>query len=577
MTSESSADAAGGVPFQAHVDLLCAFLAHRDAIAAKIEGLLNAQRRPPEYLRDRRLLSRHFEDCFFALAGVAPSLRGKLEEAHWARGFKPRAIPGMDNDLVDPGEMMVRAFHLWSRTRWPGSSGRARYAHMLFDLYVVRQLALLCMRAWDGGPRAAGERLARAQRVLDELWAGKRADQPALVRDVRWLIPVAQSPGTDELAPYFRVAEQIAETAAEDDRIRIHDAVVRLAGGHLRSYLHYYVTQKGAALDDAALVVLSRKSNALDYSLLIQALVPLLEAYERAVQGGDSAERLRLADAICQGISPDPELFVNRVDLLAAYSMVEYLFVTTGGGGHAEYTATGRRHVRLLDDYAARIARLAAPLHEDCAQFQPVVGAYSPYGALYGVAANILEHMVLKTVQLDADPRFSLEDVFTRGGADKVAWMNGWRKLPHVDAEVQELYAYPQRFAEQIFARVEQALRARAANEVPATGRLFLVPESSPESQQLAARYVLSSDDALVSAQNARAYDQVELLDDRLEGHFLAVYETRGGWAAVTKDLLTAALAAGQDLQLAGLPTAAAETLRLTCRHLAVVPHMTAV
>ena len=103
------------------------FLAQRDAIVARIEALLNAQRKPPAYLRDRRLLSRYFEDCFFTLAGVAPNLRGQLEEAHWAQGFKPRAIPGMDNDLVDPGEMLVRAFHLWGRTRWPGGSGRARY------------------------------------------------------------------------------------------------------------------------------------------------------------------------------------------------------------------------------------------------------------------------------------------------------------------------------------------------------------------------------------------------------------------------------------------------------------------
>jgi hypothetical protein len=525
------------------------------------------------------LLSRSLENSFFAIGGEVTldtsRLRGQLEEAHWARGFKPRVIPGMDNDFVDPGEMMVRAFHLWGSTRWPGGAGRARYAHTLFHLYLIRQLALLCMRAWDAGAGSAGERLAQAQGILDALWRGTPADQPVLVRNVRWLIPVAQSPGTDELAPYFEVAEQIAATAADDDRIQIHDAVVRLAGGHLRSYLHYYVTQKDVPLDDARLVLISRKSNALDYSLLIQGLVPLLEAYERAMESGDGAKRHALADAICQGVSPDAELFVNRVDLLAAYSMVEYLFTTTDPEGHAVYTPIGRRHVRLLEEYAARIARLAKPLHDDCRQFRPVDGAYSPFGAFYGVSSNLLEHMALRTLARDAVARFSLEDVFTGGDADKVAWVNGWRQLPHVAPDVQELYAYPARFAEKIFERVEQALRTRAAasNFATSTGRLFAVPSShETTAPALSARYVRSSDPQIVAAGMAEAHDQAELLSDRLEGHFIVSYETPGGWVAVSKDLITEVLGAGRDAKIAGLPGGAVETLRLMCRDLAVPP-----
>src|SRR5262249_15530735 len=159
----------------------------------------------------------------------------------------------------------------------------------------------------------AGAQLAQIQRLLDRLWSGAPPDQPVFVRDARWLIPVAQSPATDDLAPYFEVADEISAAFAEDDRLEIQMAVVRMAGGHLRSYLHYYITQKAVPLDDGRLVQITRKANALDYSLLIRGLVPLLEAYERAVQSGDAQKRLDLADAICQGVSPDPELFVNRV------------------------------------------------------------------------------------------------------------------------------------------------------------------------------------------------------------------------------------------------------------------------
>src|SRR5688572_3467804 len=211
----------GQVPFQAHIELLQFFLAHRDDIVERIQGVLNAQRRPAEYVQDGPLLSRHFEDCFFALAGVTHSqlrLRDQLEEAHWASGFRPREIPGLHNGLVDPAEMMIRGFHLWRQTRWPGRNGRIRYAHTLFNLYVIRCLALLSMRLWDAprlaqpaqgdaGTSNAGDRLSHVQGVLDQLWKTSAADQPVLVRDARWLIQMAQSPATDELGSYFEVAE----------------------------------------------------------------------------------------------------------------------------------------------------------------------------------------------------------------------------------------------------------------------------------------------------------------------------------------------------------------------------------
>jgi hypothetical protein len=576
----------GEVPFEAHAELLELFSSHRDAAVERIQALLNAQRQPAQTLRDLRLLSRLFEDCFFTLASVTPGqarLRGQLAEAHWSRGVKPRAIAGMHNDHVDPAEMMRRAFHLWTRTRWPGRNGRVRYAHTLFNLYQLRQHALLGLRAWDAGPSRAGARLARIQSILDGLWKGAPADQPVLVRDARWLIPVAQSPATDDLAPYFEVTAEIAANLPEDDRGEVQKAVVRMAGGHLRSYLHYYITQKGVPLDDGALVLITRKSNALDFSLLVHGLVPLLGAYERAVQSGDAAARRELADAICQGVSPDPELFVVRADLLAAYSMVEYLFTTADRDGHTVYTPLGQRHVRLLDEYAARIARLAKPLHEDCAQFRPAAGAYSPYGALYGFSSNLLEHMAMKTLQPDAVARFGLEDVFTAGGADKRAWVSGWRKLPHVDAEVAKLYEYPEPFAAEVFARVERALHARASaadgsGAAPRTGRLFVVPAGSvPAGASLSTvadlppRYLRSSDAEIAAAGAADPQDAAQLASDRMEGHFLVSYETKGGWVAVSKDLLTEVLGAGRDAKLAGLPRAAVERLRLMCRDLAVV------
>ena len=61
----------GQVPFQAHVELLQLFLAHRDEIVERIQGLLNAQRKPVQYLQDGHLLSRHFPNLVIVL-GLEP-------------------------------------------------------------------------------------------------------------------------------------------------------------------------------------------------------------------------------------------------------------------------------------------------------------------------------------------------------------------------------------------------------------------------------------------------------------------------------------------------------------------------
>ncbi len=577
----------GQVPFQAHVELLHFFLAHRAEIVERIQGVLNAQRKPIEYLQDAALLSRFFEDCFFTLTGVTHTqsrLRGQLEAAHWASGLRPREIPGLHNGLADPAEMMIRGFHLWQQTRWPGRNGRVRYAHTLFNLYVIQCLELLSMRLWDAGLSGAGDRLSHVQGVLDQLWTTTPADQPVLVRDARWLIQMAQSPATDELGAYFEVAEKVADSLSEDDRNEIHAAGVRMTAGHLRSQIRYYSMKKGVPFDEKGGGLSTRDSNALDFALLIQDLVPLFEAYESACHGEDGHKRLELADAICQGISPDPELFLNRVELLGAYSMIEHLFITTDRDGHVAYTPMGQRHVRLLQEYEARIGRVSKPLHDDCSHFRPVAGAYSPYGVLYGFSSDLMEHMAFKTLQPDASTHFSVEDVFASQGAniDKLAWVSGWRKLPHLTQEVVKQFDYPQQFAEDMFNRIEHALRTRAfdgeANAVQ-TGRLFILSADDLQADSKASlipdlpvSYIRSSDAQIVAAHEADAYDEAYLVSDRREGKCVLSYKTPGGWVAITKAILTEVLGAGRDLKIVGLPPAAAGGLKLMCRNLVILP-----
>lgn len=562
------------LPFRPHVELLRAFLAQRMRIVERIQELIAAHQKAPPHLLAKAALSRQFEDCFFtspAISREQASLRGRALEAHWADGFRPRDMPGIPNEMFDPADMMVRAFTMWQHTRWPGRNGRMRFAQTLFNLYVVRCITLLDMRLWDDGPGGAPARLALLQQVLDELWRGSPADQPVLVRDVRWLVPVAQSPTTDDLGAYFRVAERITQCLPPEARLEIHRASVVMAGGHLRSQLRHFNMQ-GTPLDDHGLLLNTRRSNALDCAMTIQALVPLLQAYGRAVGDGDAGARRQLAGALCQGISPDPELYVERLDLLAAYSVVEHLFVADDGAGRAALTPMGQRHARLVGEYVALLPGLVAALLEDLPRFAPVPGTYSPYGVIFGFSSNLIEHMTMKALQPEASIRYTLEDVFADAEPDagRLAWVSGWRRLPHISAEVTRLYEYPQQFAEEIFGRIGAALQraVRAAGQ-PArrTGQLLVASAAGGAAAssvpELQAEYLLSSDPRVVDAKRARHCEQPRLLLDRNEGEFLASYRTAGGWTAISKDVLTDVLGAGRDACITGLPPVAADTLRL--------------
>jgi hypothetical protein len=568
--------------FRAHVELLRLFLAYREEIVESIEAILNAQRRPIQYLQDRSLLSRHFEDCFFTHTAVTAgqaALKGQLEEAHWAAGFKPRQVHHVYNDLIHPAEIMTRAFHCWQQTRWPGRNGRLHHAHTLFNLYLTRSLALLSVRIWDEDPGSAAGRLAEIQGVLDEIRRSSPTNQPVFVRDARWLVPLAQSLITDELQPYLEVARQVTETLPRDSVLEIQKAHVRMLGGHLTSQIRYYCTKDGVPLSADSVVLRTRTSNALDFALLVQSLVGLLKVYERALQRGDERMRFDMAGAICQGISPDPELFLNRVDLLSAYSMIEDVFIALNREGHIAYSSLGARHVQLMKEYDELIGRLANSLRDDAPRFRPVEGGCSPYGVVFGLPTQLIEHMALKALQYDAETRFSLEDVFDDRDttAAKLAWVNGWRDLPHISREVQRLYDYPQQFAEDLYNRIEHEFNEGSRKDVHAskTGRLYIVSGNDPATDSLAsaipelpARYFVSSDKQVVAAHKAEPCDRAQLLRDRREGHFLVSYETPGGWIAIRKSMLAEFLAAGRDVRIAGLPLEAAQVLRLMCANL---------
>jgi len=186
--------------------------------------------------------------------------------------------------------------------------------------------------------------------------------------------------------------------------------------------------------------------------------------------------------------------------------------------------------------------------------------------------------MALKTIDGSSVSGYSLEDIFTDADVspEKLEWVNGWRRLPHIDPEMQKVHEYPEQFAADIFGRIESELRKRVDSAAESagvrTGRLFFVPAGEREGElqtgstpALPVRFIVSSDPEIVAAGEAESYDQGQLLSDRQEGHFVVSFETSGGWVALRKDMLTEVLGAGSNANVVGLPPAAAAVARLMC------------
>jgi hypothetical protein len=570
------------ISFPDHVALLSAFIDGRRDIVERIESsLLNVRGKDLLPVRDRRPFDRLLRSCFFGAPGVPRELArldGQLAAARLADGFEPVPIDRFCVDL-DPLELIPRAYEHWERRHWPGRSGRLTYAQTIFYVYVLRQLEHLSLRMWDDGCSDAGNRLDNLQRLLDRL---NDPGVPApFVRDVRWLVQTAQGPLTRDLAPYFTIADRISRSFIDDRRLELHRAGAMLIGGHLRSQLRYRTWEQNRAIDDPAILAITRNSNSMDGALLVGELVPLLEAYDAASAGVHGDRRLDFADAILQGISADPELFLTRLDLLAPCTTIEALFIERDAHRRPRRTPLGERYLRLVERFGALVGRLAGRLVDDADALAPSRGVYSPFGIAYGFCADILSNMAGAALVSQPAHVLSLEDVFASRGrlVDNLARARGWAALPRRPGEREHWY-HSMEWAEEIFARLVEALRARAGRPAEPnasairSAHLFVragaghaaeAPQGEAEGPVSAHAFAMTTDPRLEAAGAGVLAPASQILNDRDEGRFLASVEVDGHWFAVSKILLTVVTAQGRDALISHVPPPAADILNLTC------------
>ena len=564
--------------FSQHLALVDRFLHHRLDIVERIERtLLNVRDKDTSRRRDRPFFARTFGACFFGLPALPSELsrlKGQLAAQHLADGFEPVATEdGFVNEL-DPLELILRAYEHWGHHRWPGQSGRLSYAQTLYGAFVLRQLESLSLRIWDQGD-GADRRLEEVQDLLDRL---NGADSPTVfLRDAGWLTQTAQGPLTKHLKPYLDIAGRIAGALSDSQRLALHKAAARLAGGHLRSQLRYRVWQTGLPPDDPQNLAFTRNSNALDSALLVRDLVPLLEAYRTACHEGPDDQRLDLADAILQGVSADPELYVTRLDLLAPYVMIEDLFVERTDG-HLRHTAMGETQLQYLNRYGALIGELAESIKRDSAAFEPTPGSYSAQGIAYGFIADVMSNIALDTLLGQPSFGLSLEDMFaSRGDLEKkLARAKQWEALPRRPGE-RAHFDHSEGAAAESQSRVTAALEARASYPIRPNAserrdaRVFVRTESLP-GVALADDYCVTSDATQARPDGPALYPKDQLIVDRNEGRYLASVQSGDEWFGISKVILTSFTSQGTDAVLTAVPEGAIDVLRLTCPGIMVAP-----
>jgi len=399
------------------------------------------------------------------------------------------------------------------------------------------------------------------------------------IRDGRWLIQTAQGALTRHLQPYFDTAQRIAASFSDADRLEIHKAGVKLAGGHLRSQLRYRAAERDLAADDPTVLAITRNSNSMDIALLVADLVPLLEAYNLAVGGNDALPRRELADVVLQGVSADPELLLARLDVLGPSTAIEDVFLERRDGSVSRLSSAGSAHLDRLARYRTLIADLAKPLGEDAEAIDATGVDYSPFGLVYGFCADIVSNMTMDC--LSSQPSFDLclEDMFAAGGpaGSKAARAHGWQRQP-IRNGGHDRFEHSLEWASQVLTRTRSALRELARRETAPVGRLFVGAESAaammpnlPGDIVSAQEHCVTSDLRRALANGETAFPKSQILLDRKEGRFLASVELDGKWFAVSKALLTACVCQGRDAFIANVPEAAIEVLKLTCRDLIVV------
>jgi hypothetical protein len=242
---------------------------------------------------------------------------------------------------------------------------------ILIDYYFMHLLALLALRSWDEG--RADDNLDRLAALLARL-QGPEGSGQRFAADAETLILVATSHYEPDERGYSLLLERV-QALERPHRVRVALGHAVSLGCHLRFGFEATYGRDVAAM---------RADNAADYPWLIFSLATLMGEYARLREtGGPETERLAIAEALLNGLSPD----------------VRVLALTDLGGDRA---AIGE----LFDVHRAELV-------DDFERFRPSDGTYSPLSFFFNFSHNVLKGIVVDALLWGEPWPLALNDLFT--------------------------------------------------------------------------------------------------------------------------------------------------------------------
>jgi hypothetical protein len=232
------------------------------------------------------------------------------------------------------------------------------------------------MQAWGTpDPAATLERVTRTLQQLQDSGSGQR-----FADDAGMLLLIATSHYEPEEHGYRLLLER-TRALPREHRVAMASQHAHAMGAHLR-YAYEITTAKSIAG--------TRDDNVADYPWLRWSLMTLLEEFDRVAANPDAgAERTRLAEALADGLLPDPAAFVGPEAAVLA-------------NGHPD----AERSIDLFD-------RHRPALIDAFTAHRPLDRAYSPLSLFFNFSQNLLKGAVVDALLMGEAWNVSLNGMFT--------------------------------------------------------------------------------------------------------------------------------------------------------------------